>query len=238
MTFDFFRSGSVGFNVVRGVSAAILCAALLQGCGGGSSGDAGTGSSTAPPPGSTNRAPTISGSPGTQATAGQAYTFTPSAADADGDTLTFSIANKPTWATFTASNGQLTGTPPAAGSFADVIISVSDGTATTALGSFTITVAAASSSTPPPSSGTGSATIAWMPPTTKTDGSSLTNLAGYRIDYRTATGGVSSVTVSNPGTTTYTIDNLSAGTYFFSVVAFDATGVESSPSSEVSKTIG
>ena len=45
-----------------------------------------------------NRAPTISGSPRTSITAGTFYSFRPTASDLDGDTLTFSIQNKPTWA--------------------------------------------------------------------------------------------------------------------------------------------
>ena len=58
-----------------------------------------------------NRAPTISGSPATSVTAGQAYNFQPTASDPDGNTLTFSIQNKPSWATFTTSTGRLSGTP-------------------------------------------------------------------------------------------------------------------------------
>ncbi len=46
--------------------------------------------------------------------------------DADGDTLTFSITNKPAWATFNASTGRLQGTPAAAnvGTAANIVISV------------------------------------------------------------------------------------------------------------------
>ena len=63
--------------------------------------------------GSSNRAPTISGAPATSVTAGQAYSFRPTAADADNDTLGFSIQNRPTWATFSSVTGQLSGTPSA-----------------------------------------------------------------------------------------------------------------------------
>ena len=42
-----------------------------------------------------NRAPNISGAPPTAAREGQSYEFTPTASDADGDTLTFSIRNRP-----------------------------------------------------------------------------------------------------------------------------------------------
>ncbi len=124
-----------------------------------------------------NRPPVISGTPGTSATVGQAYSFTPTASDPDGQTLTFSIANRPSWATtFNTSTGRLSGTPAAAdaGSYAGIVVSVSDGTATVSLPSFTLTVQQVQ---------TGSATITWTPPTQNTDNSSLTNLRGYRIYY-------------------------------------------------------
>ena len=72
------------------------------------------------PSGSTNQAPTISGNPPSGVKVGEGYSFTPNASDADGDTLTFSITNKPNWASFNTSNGSLTGTPTLAnvGSFA------------------------------------------------------------------------------------------------------------------------
>ena len=38
----------------------------------------------------------------------------------------------------------------------------------------------------PPASSSRSATLDWLPPLTKTDGSSLNNLAGYRIYYGTS----------------------------------------------------
>ena len=62
----------------------------------------------------TNRAPTISGSPTTGATVGQAYTFRPTAADADGDRLTFSVRGNPAWLSINSADGTLSGTPAAA----------------------------------------------------------------------------------------------------------------------------
>ena len=61
--------------------------------------------------GTTNRAPTISGSPATSVTAGKAYSFTPKASDPEGKSLGFTIANRPSWATFSTSTGKLSGTP-------------------------------------------------------------------------------------------------------------------------------
>lgn len=60
--------------------------------------------------GTTNRAPVISGTPATSVTVGQAYLFQPTASDADGNTLTFSVQNRPAWATFSTATGRLSGT--------------------------------------------------------------------------------------------------------------------------------
>ncbi len=224
----------------RFVALAAL-SALLQACGGGPAttanavADPPVGSSPPPASGSppVNHAPTIAGTPGPQVQAGTAYTFTPQASDADGDTLTFSIANKPAWASFSASTGQLSGTPAAAnvGSFANVVITVSDGSSSVALTSFSIMVSATPVTT-------GSATLSWSPPTERTDGSALTNLAGYKIRYGTAPDAFSTtVSVTSPGLARYLIDNLTTGTYYFVVTAVDSAGLESQFSSLVSKTI-
>ncbi|WP_303852448.1 DUF1566 domain-containing protein [Seleniivibrio woodruffii] len=87
----------------------------------------------------TNRAPSISGTPTASAQTGANYSFTPSGSDADGDTLTYSIANKPSWASFNTSTGALSGTTTA-GTFTNIVISVSDGVATTSLTEFSIAV--------------------------------------------------------------------------------------------------
>jgi len=52
-----------------------------------------------------NTAPTISGTPPKSVVSGSLYSFTPTAKDANGDPLTFSIANKPGWAAFSTSTG-------------------------------------------------------------------------------------------------------------------------------------
>lgn len=208
--------------------AAALLAALLQGCGGGGSDSPSSGQLN----GSTNHAPTISGSPAMQAEVGKTYTFTPTASDADGNTLSFTITNQPSWASFDRSKGTLSGTPAAIGTFSGITISVSDGTTTAALPPFAIVVAAAGGAQ-------GSATLSWTPPTQRSDGSSLTNLAGYKIHYGTSPDSFGDeIAIDNPGLASYTIDALSSGTYYFTVTAVDATGVESQFSSVVSKTIG
>ncbi|MBA1446416.1 MAG: hypothetical protein FE835_16235 [Gammaproteobacteria bacterium] len=92
----------------------------------------------------TNQAPVISGSPVGSVAEGSAYSFTPSASDPDGDNLTFSIVDKPVWASFNTATGQLSGTPGAstAGSYGNIGISVSDGTESATLSAFQIIVTA------------------------------------------------------------------------------------------------
>ena len=89
-----------------------------------------------------NTPPSISGAPATSVNADSAYDFTPVASDADSDALTFNIQNKPTWASFSAADGHLSGTPKAAdaGTTSGIVISVTDGKATVALPAFAITV--------------------------------------------------------------------------------------------------
>lgn len=178
-----------------------------------------------------NRPPTISGTPATAAREGQAYAFTPAAGDADGDPMTFSVVNRPAWAAFSSSTGALTGTPGtgSVGSYSNITIRVSDGVASTSLPAFSIDVQQVA---------TGSATLSWQAPTTRTDGSPLTNLAGFRIRYGTASGSYPNViTIPNGGLTSAMIENLPAATWYFVVSAYDSTGAESANSSPVSKTI-
>ncbi|MGO3785800.1 MAG: tandem-95 repeat protein [Pseudoalteromonas prydzensis] len=89
-----------------------------------------------------NDAPTIGGIPALNVDQDALYSFTPTANDIDGDSLTFSISNKPSWASFDSSTGQLSGTPSNddVGMTSNIVIAVSDGAITTALSSFNLTV--------------------------------------------------------------------------------------------------
>lgn len=178
-----------------------------------------------------NRAPTISGSPATTIVEGQAYSFTPTASDPDGDTLSFTITNRPSWATFSTSTGRLSGTPGtgSVGTYSNIQIRVSDGTVEAALPAFSITVQQAAN---------GSATLSWTAPTTRTDGSPLTNLAGYRLRYGNSAGNYpNTINITNPGLTSYMVNNLASGTWYFVLAAYDSAGLESSDTNPVSKTI-
>jgi hypothetical protein len=140
----------------------------------------------------------------------------------------------PVWATFSKSSGQLSGTPSSAqvGSYSNIVISVSDGTTSASLASFSIAVSAASTAA------TGTATISWMVPTTNTDGSQLSNLAGYKIDYGNRADSLTqTVTDTDPSATSYTIQGLGSGTWYFAVSDFTSSGGASALSTVVSKTI-
>jgi hypothetical protein len=77
----------------------------------------------------------------------------------------------------------------------------------------------------------GSATVTWVPPTQNTDGSPLTDLAGYKIYWGTSPGVYSnSLTVDNPGLAAYVVENLVPAKYYFVATAVNAEGVESEPS--------
>jgi hypothetical protein len=208
----------------------VLIAIALGGCGGG--GDGGSSSANANPPSSgTNGAPTISGSPGSSVVVGQAYSFQPAATDPNGDQLTFTAANLPGWASFNASTGRISGTPTASqvGAYSNIQISVSDGTANVSLAAFSITVSDV---------GTGTATLSWTPPTSNSDGSTLTNLAGYQVRYgRTASNLDQAVSLDNPSINRYVVENLSTGIWYFAVVAVNVSGVTSPLSNTSNKTI-
>jgi hypothetical protein len=179
-----------------------------------------------------NTAPTISGTPPTSATIGSTYAFTPTAKDANGDPLTFSISNKPAWATFSTSTGKLSGTPSSAqaGTYSNIVIKVSDGKATASLPAFSIVVSSTSTN--------GSATLSWTPPTENSNGTTLTNLAGYRIYYGTSSSAMNQrITVANAGVSRYVVESLGAGTWYFNVRAYSSTGAESAASNTASKTV-
>jgi hypothetical protein len=179
----------------------------------------------------TNQPPVISGTPPASISEGQAYSFRPTANDPDGDTLSFSITNRPAWATFSAATGRLYGTPGtgAVGTYPDIRIRVSDGATQATLPAFSISVQQVAE---------GSVTIAWRPPTTRVDGSTLTDLAGYRVKFGNAAGSYpNTVTLRNPGITSYNVEDLAPGRWYFVIAAFDAAGLSSADTRPVSAMI-
>jgi len=179
----------------------------------------------------TNSAPTISGTPASSVVQDGSYRFVPTASDANGDLLTFRIANRPAWASFDGATGALTGRPGGAdvATYSNIVISVSDGQASAQLPAFSIVVEAYS---------LGSATLSWLPPIENVDGSPLLDLAGYRIYWgQQSRSYANSIRITNPGITTYVIENLSSGTHYFAAVAVNESGVESALSEEAYKLI-
>lgn len=78
--------------------------------------------------------------------------------------------------------------------------------------------------------------LSWNPPSTNADGTSLNDLAGYKLYYGSASGNYSeSIDVGD--VLTYQVNNLSTGvTYYFTTTAYDTSGNESGYSNEISKT--
>lgn len=80
--------------------------------------------------------------------------------------------------------------------------------------------------------------MTWSPPTSNTNGSALTDLAGYTIYYGTSPGNLNlSVKVPNAGATDHVVQGLPGGTWYFAVTAYTNAGLQSSYSVVVSRTI-
>ena len=200
----------------------VWAAVLMSGCGGSS------GSQSSEPP--VNRPPTISGSPSGTVGVGDAYVFLPSAADPDGDSLIFSIRNQPSWASFDPATGRISGSPSPGdeGEYTNIAVSVTDGTVSSTLDAFTITVLGDSSDT---------ITLTWTPPTRNVDGSQLTNLAGYVVYVSIDNAPAEMIRIENPGVSTYVLANVTPGTYSIVISSYNSDGVESAYSNRVEQTI-
>lgn len=207
------------------LASILISAALLTGCL--ESADApGGGLGTAD-----NSAPQISGDPQYVAVMGKPYTFVPSSFDDDGDALRFSIRNQPAWADFDQATGRLEGTPQFgnSGTYDDIVISVSDGVATTSLPAFSVAV---SRDEP------GSVTLEWVPPERNIDGSYAGDLAGYVLYWGTEPGSYDQqMRIDNVGLTAYVVDSLQPATYYFAATAFNSSGIESGFSNEVERSV-
>ena len=129
--------------------------------------------------------------------------------------------------------GCRTPTKAQAGTYGNVVISVTNGELASALPAFSITVKNGVTTT-----STGSATLHWVVPTENTNGTALTDLAGIRIYYGTSASNLNQVVqVAGKSQTSYTFSNLAAGVWCFASRAYTTAGVQSALSSAVSKTI-
>jgi len=187
-----------------------------------------------------NSPPYIGGTPDSSAASGQLYSYTPGAYDADGDTLLFSIENKPDWASFDTASGALTGTPARAdaGTYSNIVISVTDGVETASLDSFDITVSIANTS--PVISGNPASLIkagtaySFVPSSSDDEGNtlifSIENKPDW-ADFNMATGEISGTpAVSDSGeytdiTVTVSDGQSSSSLAAFSIVVYPSTVV-------------
>lgn len=155
-------------------------------------------------------------------------------------TLTWSSSKNAIWLGVSPTTGSLTDsaqisvrvdpTGLAAGTYTgSVTVSVTKGGSISVPVTLTVTSTTVTSTTPSSSSGT-TATLSWDPSTS-------TNVAGYKVYMGTASG-VYSSSFTLGSTTTYTVSNLGVrSTYYFAVTAYNDSGIESSTSNEVSKSI-
>ncbi|MGD8588929.1 MAG: hypothetical protein PVG22_08880 [Chromatiales bacterium] len=181
--------------------------------------------------GTINQPPSISGEPVTEVIIDHLYSFKPAVSDPEGSPLIFSITNLPNWARFYQLDGLLTGIPSAddIGLYEGITISVSDGIDTATLGPISIRV-----------SKTGTATLLWAIPTTRTDGTplSLSEILGSRIYMGASRDQLALILdLNDVSTTTYSITSLTSGTHCFAVTTYDNDGNESTPSNTACKTI-
>lgn len=221
--------GASQSSIIRSLFAVTLISLALGGCL--TSGEQAIESGQQEVVGNTNSPPVISGSASLELTAGESYSFTPTVVDADGDPLSFTISQLPSWASFNSSTGQISGTPQAGhvGTYSGIMITVSDGEAEDTLGPFAITVQAIS---------LGSVSLSWTAPTQNEDGSVLEDLDGYKIYWGSEAGSYpNSVTINNESVTTYVVENLSPGSYEFVATSFNASGVESRYSNPAIKVV-
>src|SRR5690606_37356498 len=188
-----------------------------------------------PPP---NASPSISRKAAGPAAAGPRYRYAPRAAGAADGAAAFPSPDRPGRAAVGPAAREPGGTrldPGGRRQEADARTSsnlgprVSDGDATAQLPAFSTAVE---------SIGLGSATLTWVAPTLRTDGTLLDDLAGYKVYWGTESRNYTeSIQIDNPGVTTYVVENLGPGTHYFATTALSSDGLESDYSNEASNTI-
>jgi hypothetical protein len=150
---------------------------------------------------------------------------TASTAGDSGTPAAVAAANAPAATVPTGSVGAATASTPAATSTAPA--------ATTTTSSSTTAPAST-----PPAAASDTVTLSWTAPDENTNGTALTNLAGYQINYGTSpTALTQKISINTVGVMNYVVSNLSSGTWYFEIVAVNSAGAQSAPSSVVSTTI-
>ena len=105
----------------------------------------------------------------------------------------------------------------------------------------TTTTGGSSTTTPPPASTTTSSTVVtlgWVAPTQNSNGTPITDLAGYKIHYGTVSQDYTQVvSITNPSLSRYVLDSLASGTYYFAISSYNSQGVESPLSGEITASL-
>lgn len=178
-----------------------------------------------------NTVPIIIGSPTGSVYANASYAFQPNAVDDDGNVLAFSIANKPDWASFDDTTGRLGGIPADgdAGSYNNIVISVTDGLDTASLPAFSIQVDADMEPTE-------SYAVSWTASVALPDEAprSPAKPGDYRIDYDNAPGSSPSNMTVAEGSAGPTMD-VPVGDDYIVMNSYDDAGRENASSAEITR---
>jgi hypothetical protein len=80
--------------------------------------------------------------------------------------------------------------------------------------------------------------LTWAAPTLNSNGTDLTNLAGYTVYYGTSPNAMTSMaTVNDPTAVSFTVSNLAHGTWYFTVSAYNSDGQASGLSATATATL-
>lgn len=175
--------------------------------------------------GSLARAPlTLSGTAPGGVVAGSPYSFTPTRAGTAEGPVAYSISNKPSWATFSTATGTLSGTPGASavGAYTSIVVTATDGRTSAALPPFSITVSSLASA-----AASAPLRINWSTPVRNTDGSPLTDLAGFHVYTGRSLDSLAAVARLGAASTYWALSSLGAGTWHIGVAAINHAGEES-----------
>ena len=135
------------------------------------------------------------------------------------------------------------------GGGSDVVSSASTGSsvpaASVSVPVSSTTVSASSTSAPAPSTATpvtatGSLSLNWTAPTTRSDGTplSLADIDGFRIYYGKSPGNYpESVNVNDGSAQSAVVKNIPVGSYYVVMTTYDINGLESGYSSAISKNV-